>query len=342
MALAGLCWVASMACAGAQTRYVPGQSYYGRSNYVQYIAGDLPLIVSAPHGGDLTPGEIPDRVRADEDGDFATVSDANTAELALTLQTVFRQHYGHTPHVVICHLKRTKVDCNREKAEGTGGNVHGEQAWGEFQDYLAAASQAVMASKGRGFYIDLHGQSNPIKRLELGYLLSATQLTNSDAVLNAPKYAAQSSLWALAGRVQIPFSQLLRGSNSLGGLVAARGYPAVPSPFMPSPGNGSQPIVYPGDKNPYYHGGYNLRLHTARSPDSSGIAGLQLEANLAGVRDTAANRSRFALALMQALDVFFKDHYGIDLGAKAGPSIGPNHGASASAVPDSRGDSLQR
>jgi len=334
IALAGLLWVSSMGCGLGQDRFVPGQSYFGRSNYVEYVAGDLPLIFSAPHGGELTPSEIPNRTCTDGNGDFATITDANTMELALTLQAVFRERYGHTPHVVICHLKRSKVDCNREKGEGAGGNMYAEQAWTEFHDYLNTAGKAVMASAGRGFYIDLHGQSNPIKRLELGYLLTADQLTNSDAVLNKPQYAVQSSLRALASSVQIPFSQLLRGSNSLGGSIAARGYPAVPSPLMPSPGNGTQPTVYPGDQNPYYHGGYSLRMHTsAGSADASGIAGLQLEANLVGVRDTAANRTRFAIALAQALEVFFKDDYGLDFRANVTTSPRTTPSQSGSVVP---------
>jgi hypothetical protein len=41
--------------------FIPGVSYFGRSNYIQYVAGDLPMIISAPHGGSLTPSEIPDR-----------------------------------------------------------------------------------------------------------------------------------------------------------------------------------------------------------------------------------------------------------------------------------------
>ena len=39
--------------------YVPGQTYFGRNQYIEYIAGDLPVIVSAPHGGGEEPDEIP-------------------------------------------------------------------------------------------------------------------------------------------------------------------------------------------------------------------------------------------------------------------------------------------
>jgi hypothetical protein len=45
---------------GAQS-FVPGQTYHGRSNYIEHIAGKLPIILSAPHGGGLTPGKIPNR-----------------------------------------------------------------------------------------------------------------------------------------------------------------------------------------------------------------------------------------------------------------------------------------
>ena len=41
--------------------YVAGQSYFGRNSYVEYIAGNSPVILSAPHGGLLTPSSIPDR-----------------------------------------------------------------------------------------------------------------------------------------------------------------------------------------------------------------------------------------------------------------------------------------
>ena len=30
--------------------YVPGQSYFGRNNYIEYLAGNAPVILSAPHG----------------------------------------------------------------------------------------------------------------------------------------------------------------------------------------------------------------------------------------------------------------------------------------------------
>ena len=148
--------------------YVPGQSYFGRSNYIEYIAGDLPIIVSAPHGGTLTPSEIPDR---DCTGisDCSTTTDSYLDDLAAKVRTEVQNRVGHVPHVIICRLKRTKVDCNREIDVGAMSNVWAMVAWNEFQDFIAAAKTAVSNQYGKGFYVDLHGHGHTIQRLELGY-----------------------------------------------------------------------------------------------------------------------------------------------------------------------------
>ena len=289
----------------AQT-YVPGTSYFGRSNYVQYIAGDLPIIFSAPHGGALTPAEIPDRVDDGSDPNYTTVTDSNTEETALALQGVFANTFGHSPHVITMRLKRTKIDANRSLDQGVyQTNAYATQAWNEFQNWINTGSNAAVALCGRGFYIDQHGQGHTIQRLELGYLLSASQLAFSDSTLNSTTYRNQSSIRTLgtivSNQYAIPFSQILRGSNSFGGLMVTRGYPSVPSPTMPDPGSG----------NPYFDGGYNTDAHTSQG--GGPLDGLQIEANLTGVRDTDAKRTNYAIAVAQSLDFIFTNYYGIDL-----------------------------
>ncbi|MEI6074805.1 MAG: hypothetical protein WCS94_04475 [Verrucomicrobiota bacterium] len=292
--------------AQAQT-YQPGQAYFGRSNYIEYISGDLPVIFSAPHGGALTPSEIPDRLDDGSDPNFTTTTDSNTAETALALQAVFSSYYGHCPHVIICQLKRSKIDCNRSLAQGVyNANPYATQAWNEFQNYINISSNAAVARSGIGFYIDQHGQGHTIQRLELGYLLSATQLSYSDVTLNQSSYRTQSSIRSLgalvAGKFNLPFSQILRGSNSFGALMVARGYPSVPGPDMPDPGAG----------NAYFDGGYNTDVHSSHG-SAGPVDALQIEANYTGVRDTSANRNAYALAVAQALDYFFTNYYGLDL-----------------------------
>ena len=281
--------------AAGQSVYEPGKSYFGRSNYVEYIAGDMPIIVSAPHGGTLSPPDIPDRKK----GEF--IADARVEELARAVQQVFHRYFGHSPHVIICRLDRRKVDCNRDIEEGAGEDPVARRAWTEYQEFIEIARSAVLASTRKGFYIDLHGQSHAIKRVELGYCVTDNQLTNADGVLNEPAFAKRSTIRALARQTGAPFSELLRGTNSIGGLLAAKGYPAVPSPAMPSPGAADS----------YFDGGYNVRRHGSARGDA--IDGLQMEVNYAGVRDSAVNQTNFSLALAQVLDAYFTHYYKLDL-----------------------------
>jgi len=312
VAAVGLFWLTLAFWAGAASdNYQPGGVYYGRSNYIEYIAGDMPVIFSVPHGGTLTPAEIPDRRPGAISNDFATINDANTEELALDVSRAFQRYFGHSPHLIICRLKRTKIDCNREIGQGAAGNCHAQQAWKEFHDYINAASNSVVKQIGKGFYIDLHGQSHPIKRVELGYLLKSEQLTNTDEVLDQPAYAAQSSIRTLASQAPITFSQLLRGSNSIGGLLLANGYPAIPSPAMPNPWTERNPGGASRDPAEYFDGGYNTRRHGSVELGSL-IDGLQMEVNYS-VRENAANRSRFAAALARTMDAFFAKYYAFDL-----------------------------
>lgn len=274
--------------------YIPGQTYFGRNNYVEYQAGALPVIISVPHGGSLAPAEIPDRTWGTTGNDTAALETGRAVAAALLART------GNPVHLIVCHLRRVKLDANRDVVEAAQGNVYAIQAWNEYHGFIEAARQAVTARSGRGLYIDLHGHGHAIPRLELGYLLTASDLDRPDAELNQGGWAANSSLRALAAETSVPFAELLRGPSSLGGLLQARGYPAVPSPATPTPGN-----------DPYYSGGYSVQRHG--SLQGGCISGVQIECHYPGVRDTAANRAAFASALADALSSYFGLHYRLSL-----------------------------
>src|SRR5947209_6304170 len=80
----------------ADENYQPGKSYFGRNRYIEYLAGDLPFILSAPHGGRERPDELPDR----EKGTFAF--DTNTQELARAIAEELHARTNHWPHIIIC------------------------------------------------------------------------------------------------------------------------------------------------------------------------------------------------------------------------------------------------
>ena len=272
--------------------YQPGTSYYGRKSYVEYIPGELPLVLSAPHGGSLTPTEIPDRTSG------TTVTDTNARETLLAVRQALIERTGKAPHVVIAHLRRTKLDPNREIGEAAQGNPFAENAWNEFHAYVEVAAAAVTKTYGSGFYIDIHGHGHAIARAELGYLLTSAQLNRTDAEINVPGLAAQSSIRALAASSPLPFAQLLRGSTSLGGLMQKEGIRSVPSPGDPSPGSAE-----------YFTGGYDTEQHGSLQAGRT-VSAVQIELPLPGIRDTDANRRAFGQALARALEAYMTEHFG--------------------------------
>jgi hypothetical protein len=252
----------------------------------------LPVIITAPHGGSLTPTEIPDRAGG------TNVTDSNTEQLARAVASAFFTRTGKWPHVIITKLKRTKIDTNRDSAEATEGNVNAVTAWFEFHDFIGVARQAITASGVTGFYVDLHGHGTDghPDRLELGYLLSKSDLALADASLNTNSgYEGKSSIRSISEGSPLSFSELLRGADSFGALMAAEGYPSVPSLQIPNVGSSD-----------YFDGGYN----TARYGCAAGgpTCGLQIEAHYAGVRDNSANRDKFAAALAKVVDLYLRTH----------------------------------
>jgi hypothetical protein len=273
---------------------VPGTTYYGAEQYVEFTAGTLPLVVSAPHGGTLQPATIPNR----SGPNATTVRDANTEVLAEDIANAFAARTVGAPHTIIVRLHRIKMDANREIVEAAEGNRTAERTWREYHAFIEAALDQVATAHGRGFYIDLHGHGHTIQRLELGYMLSASDLAGDDAALNSSAMVQKSSIRTLATAGLATHAELLRGPASMGTLFEGIGYPAVPSTPQPHPG-----------ADPYFSGGYNTGRHGSRS--GGVVDGVQIEANMQGVRDNATNRQAFASALVDVMAPYFITHYGI-------------------------------
>ncbi len=275
--------------------FTPGQSYFGNKNYVEYIAGNFPIILSAPHGGLLIPAEIPDR---DCPG-CVYVTDFNTQELARALSQAVFEQTGCYPYVILNRLHRRKMDANRDLPEAADGDTTAGRAWSEFQDFIETAKNSVFFQFGKGFYVDLHGHAHTEQRLELGYLLTKTELQLPADTLNLPKWAAETSIRNLVlnnagGRSH---AELLRGETSLGNLLAVRGYPATPS--FPDP--------FPEGAEPYFNGGYNTARHGSFLGGK--IDGVQIECNGEGVRNNLSQVNRFADSLAVGLVEYLKLHY---------------------------------
>lgn len=283
---------ASPAPAATPAPKVPGQSYFGTARHMEYIAGDLPLVLTVPHGGRAQPADLPTRRKG------VTVMDANTQELARELVAELERLSGGRVHLILSHLHRSRLDPNREIVEAANGHPGAEQVWREFHAAIEGALAAAVARHGFAFLVDLHGHSHPVARLELGYALAAPQLNRGDKEFDASGVISVSTLSDLHARRGGSAADLIRGPRSLGTLLAAAGLPATPSGPDPQPGN-----------QPFFAGGYIVQRHAAAAGTPK-VDGLQIECPRAGVRDTPENRARFGRISAPVLLEFLRENYG--------------------------------
>jgi len=277
-------------------QFVPDSSYFGRNKYIEYVAGNFPVIISIPHGGNLIPSEIGERACGE------TVTDSYTLNLGLELAQAINQITGRTPHIIISHLKRTKLDVNRDLGIATCGDSIAGISWSEYHMYIDSASSSISGMSGKGLLIDLHAHGHSIQRLEIGYLLTAAQLRSEDTSLNSAVYSDISSIRNLYynNLTNQTFSDLLRGPNSLGGYLAEQGYRSVPGFDEP----------FPNEGEPYFSGGYITQRHGSR--ESGVIDAIQIECNR-DVRFDADERKKFAVSLGSAIIKYLGKHYFADM-----------------------------
>ncbi len=273
---------------------------FSESGFVEYLPGNIPLIISVPHDGEKLPAAIPDRSC---DGDIHTVADRYTQEMSMAIRKAFFDKTGKLPFVIINHLRRKKVDVNRDIQEAACGGKTAELVWEEYHSYVDSAKEEILKYSKKGFYIDLHAHNHVEQFLELGYLLDAEELQLDNKDLEDDLFIDKSSLRNLVtsiGKKQI-FTELISGPSSIGSLLEAAGYPTIPSTTDRAP-VGSQP---------FFRGGYSLNRHS--SANGGTFDGIQIETNMENVRDGSRNINKFAGNLTEVLVKFLEHYYGFHI-----------------------------
>ena len=266
------------------------------------------MILSVPHGGKLRPACIPQRdagyidpttgeERYNHNGEKKDPvncavhfkKDTNTIELAENIADEIKELTGKRPHVIICHIHRSKLDMNCDKEKATFCVKTAVEAWTAYHKFIADAKQSFNGSTG--LFLDIHGQAHIENWVELGYTLSKEHLNQGD-------YAAgDTSIRYLANRLRnkVQVRDLICGLDSFGGILLDEGYKAVPSPTYPGPGTGE-----------FYTGGYNTQTHGSKH---GGIVdGIQIESPRFLREKTMIPEYAKALArtIIKFLDLYYK------------------------------------
>lgn len=264
---------------------VEGQSYFGANNYVEYIPGNLPIILGAPHAGSLTPVHLPmilDRL-----------TDGGTHQATLMMMdSIMLATNGCRPHVIINHLHPKMFVCTGEMIEASGLHPETNQAWYDFNNFIEIAKTKATNDWGKGHYFEIHTTARP--RTQVGLGLDTGDLSQPDSILAT--MANQSTVHHLCTAGGANFLEVVKGNNCLGSLLEAKGWNSSPSYADPQP---VAPFFYAG-KNTWRHGSNTFGMIDATHVESS-----------AAYINTNLNRAKYSGNLANAMLSFMQTFYNL-------------------------------
>lgn len=123
-------------------------------------AGDLPIIVSAPHGGTLPIAGVPRRTGTGlprGGAGFVTEIDEGTAELAAAVSAAIETRFGRRPYLVVSRVHRAFVDMNRPPRIAYEDD-DARPAHDRYHASLADFCRGITRRFGAGVLLDIHGQ----------------------------------------------------------------------------------------------------------------------------------------------------------------------------------------
>jgi len=267
-----------------------GQPYFGDNHWIEYIPGTLPIIIAAPHGGELTPDEVP----VFNDG---LARDGGSQEYARAVAQSLYNLTGRYPHLIINHLARNRLNLNRAQEDDNQDNALAMLAWGEFHQFIDQAKNWVEQACETGLYFDFHTNGHEHGYVELGYLLTRDELNLSDSQINL---LSDTSIHHLANQDDHTLTEIVHGEFSLGQIMNEQ-YNILTIPNATN-------IPF---QHEYFTGGYNTRTHG--SVDGGVIDAIQIESHFNYVNSGESTRLDYSLKLSQAIFQYIEHWYGFDL-----------------------------
>jgi len=212
------------------------------SDHVLIQPGELPIVISAPHGGTGKLDGVPVRsgisVPSGPSG-FVTVRDSSTDLLALELSRRLEEEFGARPWHVVSQVHRRYVDFNRS-LEIAVEHPRARVVYDQYHDALKDACREIRATHQHGLLLDLHGQG-----------------TAPDTIFRGTRNGR-----TVAGLRKRFGDEAHHGPGSFFGLLQKSGWKVHPSPFD-------------GKERSGYTGGYIVTTYGSHRP--AGIDAIQLE-----------------------------------------------------------------
>jgi glutamine amidotransferase-like uncharacterized protein/N-formylglutamate amidohydrolase len=131
-----------------------------RSRFVRTQAGELPIILSAPHGGKM---DVPDVAVRQSKGlptggsGFVVDRDTGTEELAQQVAESIEKRFGKKPYFVIARSHRKYLDPNRPP-EIAYEDADAKPVYDAYHLALSNSCREVQQKFHKGLLLDIHGQ----------------------------------------------------------------------------------------------------------------------------------------------------------------------------------------
>lgn len=226
--------------------------------------GELPVIISAPHGGTLKIAGVEARtgegMKKGPSG-FFVGRDGGTEELAKELVDAIERRIGKRPYAVVSATHRRYLDPNRP-AEIAMEDQDAEPAYRRYHDSCREFCSEILERYHAGLLLDVHGQGTSAETVYRG--------TGNGKTVQ---------------RLRERFGDAAHtGEKSLFGLLAERGWTVYPNPFD-------------GKEQSGFTGGYIVQTHGSHR--AGGIDAVQLE--FGSKYRSRANREKTAEVLADAV-----------------------------------------
>ncbi len=243
---------------------VSGTFAQDRSELFVSQLGDLPVVISAPHGGNLEiPGVPPRKGEGLEAGpaEFRVVRDGGTEELALEVARQLAERMKGRPSFIISRVHRRYVDFNRPP-EIAVEHAQARVVYDQYHTAVADAVRTIREKHGSGLLIDIHGQGSSAETV----------------------YRGTSNGLTVTGLRKELGEEFHAGENSLLALLKKQNWKVHPDPFD-------------GKEQSGFTGGHIVRTYGSHRRD--GIDSIQLE--LGGNYRKTAVRERIAREMADAI-----------------------------------------
>jgi N-formylglutamate amidohydrolase len=242
------------------------------SGLVTAQPGELPIVLTAPHGGRE---EVPGcELRTPVGSRFVTSTDLNTDALAESIAAEIKRLTGKSPYLLVARFHRKYIDANRRADEAYDGPAC-KRVYDEYHAIARRFVDEVRAKHAHAALFDIHGQAR-----------------YPDSILRGTQHGSTvRSLLARSG------AAALTGPSSVFGQFAALGYRIAPRNELPADAR----VETAG-----YTGGHTVVTYGSNRAD--GIDAMQLEFG----RDLRRNDiiAKTAADTAHAIIIFYRDFLG--------------------------------